>query len=67
MLRLRCLRTGRPGYPVDSWVNRSEALEEGQGQKYRFSKNIEVGWKSEESMGQLESERDEARADLSGS
>lgn len=29
MLRLRCLRIGRLGYLVDSWVNRFEVLEEG--------------------------------------
>lgn len=28
--------------PVDSWVYRSEVLEESQGQKYRFSRNINV-------------------------
>lgn len=48
------------GHPVDSWVYRSEALEEGEGQEYRCSKNVKVEWKSEESTGQLESERDDA-------
>lgn len=48
------------GHSVDSWVYRSEALEEGEGQKHRFSKNIKAEWMSEESTGQLESERDDA-------
>ena len=52
--------------PVDSWVYRSEVLEESQGQKYRFSRNINVEWKSEGSMGQLEAWRDETQADPSG-
>lgn len=40
--------------PVDSWLYRSEALEEAQGQKYRFSRNMKAKWKSEGSMGQWE-------------
>lgn len=47
------------GHSVDSRVYRSEALEEGEGQKYRFSKNRKAEWRSEESTGQLESERDD--------
>ena len=57
VLSLRCVRDRWVGYPVDSWVYRSEALEEDQGQKYRFSKNMKVEWKSEGSVGQLDAER----------